>query len=249
MRLFHSWLSSASRRVRLCLAEKGLAYESAPVDLGRQEHHSPEFLAMNPNGVVPALDLGDGRSLYESSTICEYLDDRHPQPPLRPSDPFDRAAMRNFIRYTDEKVLPNLLILNWSIALQPSASQWTDEKLQERLARIPTQERRDAWMRIARKPYTEDEKASALSKLVALAEKMEVMLASNEWVVGDEFSLADIAAIPFIARIAELAPAELRAERRSCTAAWWRRVQSRPAFAAARIERFDSALSSRQHAQ
>src|SRR5690606_31978114 len=124
MKLFHGWLSSASRRVRLCLAEKGIDYESVAIDLGRQQQHSPEYLAMNPNGVVPALQLDDGRPLHESSVICEYLDDIRPDPPLRPSDPYRLAVMRNFIRWTDEKVLPNLLILNWSIALQPGASRW-----------------------------------------------------------------------------------------------------------------------------
>ena len=59
--LYHGWRSSASRRVRLCLAEKGLDYESRLVDMIRGEQHSPEYLAMNPNGVVPALILEDGR--------------------------------------------------------------------------------------------------------------------------------------------------------------------------------------------
>jgi glutathione S-transferase len=245
MTLYHGWLSSASRRVRLCLAEKGVEYEGVALDMSRQEHHSPEYLAMNPNGVVPALQLDDGRSLYESSTICEYLDDRFPEPPLRPDDAYDRAVMRNFIRFTDEKCLPNLLVLNWSIALQPGASQWSDAQLQERLARIPTQERRDAWVRIAREPYTAEEKAAALGKLLTLLEKMEAMLTQSAWLVGERYSLADIAAIPFIARIAELAPQQLSNDGCPRTVAWWTRAQGRPSYSAARLERFDVALRDR----
>lgn len=246
MTLYHGWLSSASRRVRLCLAEKGVEYENVALDMGKQEHHAPEYLAMNPNGVVPALQLGDGRSLYESSTICEYLDDRFPDPPLRPEDAYERAVMRNFVRHTDEKALPNLLILNWSIALQPGASQWTDEQLNERLGRIPTQERRDAWIRIARKPYSAEEKAAALAKLSMLIDKMEAMLQGGPWVVGERYSLADVAAVPFIARLAELDPGAFCGQRCPRTLDWWQRVQARPAFVAARIERFDSALRARQ---
>jgi glutathione S-transferase len=246
MKLYHGWLSSASRRVRLCLAEKGLPYESIPIDMGRQEHHSPAYLAMNPNGVVPALQLDNGEALYESSTICEYLDDLHSEPPLRPADPYQRAVMRNFVRWTDEKSLPHLLILNWSIALQPGASQWTDAQLQERLGRVPTPERREAWLRIARKPYTDEEKATALEKLLALVDKMEEMLQPDaEWLVGGRYSLADIAAVPFVARIAELAPHALSDVRCPRVADWWQRVQQRPAFALARIERFDAALAQR----
>ena len=199
---------------------------------------------MNPNGVVPALMLDDGRPLYESSTICEYLDDIQPEPPLRPSDAYDLAVMRNFVRWTDEKSLPHLLILNWSIALQPGASQWSDEKLQERLARIPTAERREAWLRIARKPYTDEEKTVALEKLLMLVPKMEEMLASSSsWLMGERYTLADVGAVPFIARIAELSPSTLSDSPK--VSDWWERVQQRPAFASAVIERFDKVLSER----
>ena len=246
MRLFHGWLSSASRRVRLCLAEKGVDYESVPVDLAAQEHHSPAFLAMNPNGVVPALVLDDGRFLYESATICEYIDDVLPNPPLRPADPYARATMRNFVRWTDDKLLPNLLILNWSIALQPVASQWSDADLAGKLARIPTPERREAWRRIARKPYSDDEKRAALDALLALIPKMASMLGCGPWLMGAHYSLADIAAMPFVARIAELAPEAMAEARMPAVVDWWQRVQQRPAFAQARIERFDVALRERQ---
>lgn len=248
MRLFHAWLSSASRRVRLCLAEKNMAYESVAVDLGRQEQHSPEFLAMNPNGVVPALELSPGRFLHESSTICEYLDDVQPDPPLRPTGAYDRALMRNFVRWTDEKSLPNLLILNWSLMLQPAARQWTDAQLQEKLDRIPTPERREAWVRIARKPYTEEEKAAALAGLLALVDKMEAMLQQSPWLVAGRYSLADIAAVPFIARIAEIEPAALDALAHPRVHAWWQAVQQRPAFAAARLQRFSEVQREREDA-
>lgn len=250
MRLFHAWLSSASRRVRLCLAEKNIAYESVAVDLSKQEQHAPEFLAMNPNGVVPALEIAPGRFLHESSTICEYLDDTVPEPPLRPVDPYALAQMRNFVRWTDEKSLPHLLILNWSLMLQSTAQQWSDQELQDKLARIPTAERREAWVRIARKPYTEEEKAEALRKLLLLVERMEDMLgaaqAPSTWLIGGAYSLADIAAAPFIARIAEIAPAALAETAHPRVHRWWQAMQQRPAFAAARLQLFGEVLQERQ---
>ena len=103
--LHHGWKSSASRRVRLCLAEKGLKFESKIVDLAKGEHHTPEYLALNPNGVIPLLILPDGRSLYESSTICEYLDETYSEPSLRPTDAYQRAEMCNWIRHVDERML------------------------------------------------------------------------------------------------------------------------------------------------
>lgn len=66
-------------------------------------HHSPEYLRINPNGVIPAL-IHDGRPLFESGTICEYLDEVFPEPPLRPDDAYGRAAMRNWVRHADERI-------------------------------------------------------------------------------------------------------------------------------------------------
>lgn len=251
MRLFHAWLSSASRRVRLCLAEKNIPYDSVAVDLSKQEQHSPEFLAMNPNGVVPALEIAPGRFLHESSTICEYLDDIAPEPPLRPTDPYARAQMRNFVRWTDEKSLPPLLILNWSLMLQSTAQQWSDKELQEKLARIPTAERREAWVRIARKPYTEEEKAEALRNLLKLVDRMEDMLAgdctaSSPWLMEGSYSLADIAAAPFIARIAEIAPEALAEGSHPRVHSWWQAMRQRPAFHAARLQLFGEVLMERE---
>ena len=75
------------------------------------EHHSPEYLKINPLGVIPTL-IHDGRPLHESGTICEYLDETFPDPPLRPETPYERAEMRNWIRHIDG-LIGNLIIFNW----------------------------------------------------------------------------------------------------------------------------------------
>ena len=164
---------SASRRVRLCLAEKGLTFKSRIVDLVKGEHHSPEYLKLNPNGVIPLLILDDGRSLYESGTICEYIDETWPEPPLRPADAFDRAVMRNWVRHVDG-LIGNLIVFNWAHGMAQVAQKWTDAELAERLAKVPSKERREAWLRTARKPYTDEERAEARGKLVTgLLDRMD----------------------------------------------------------------------------
>jgi glutathione S-transferase len=237
--LFHGWRSSASRRVRLCLAEKGLAFESKVIDLVKGEHHSPEFLKLNPNGVIPLLILEDGRALYESGTICEFVDETWPDPSLRPADAYGRAQMRNWIRHIDG-LIGNLIIFNWVHGMAQVAQKWTDAELAERLARVPSKERREAWLRTARKPYTEEERAEARDKLkTALLDRMEEAIGPSGWLVGDRYSLADIGAVPFVKRIdEEIAPDEMTKARHPKVAAWWAAIQARPAFAAARIEAF-----------
>ena len=235
--LHHAWRSSASRRVRLCLEEKGLAYESHAVDLAKMEHHAPEYLKINPNGVIPTL-VHDGRPLYESGTICEYLDEVFPEPPLRPDNAFERAAMRNWVRHIDERII-NLIIFNWRHDLQKVAEKWSDAELAERLKKIPNRERQEAWLRVARRPYTEEERAAARAKLVELLGRMEATLAATPWLAGARYSIADIAAVPFVKRIEEeIAPDQVSAARHPRVAAWWRAIQARPAFARARIGPF-----------
>jgi glutathione S-transferase len=216
--LFHGWRSSASRRVRLCLAEKGLAFDSKVIDLVKGEHHSPEFLRLNPNGVIPLLILEDGRALYESGTICEYVDETGPEPPLRPADAYGRAEMRNWIRHVDG-LIGNLIIFNWVHGMAQVAQKWTDAELAERLARIPSKAR---------------------DKLkTALLDRMEEASGPSGWLVGDRYSLADIGAVPFVKRIdEEIAPDEMTRARHPKVAAWWAAIQARPAFATARIEAF-----------
>lgn len=246
--LYQGWRSSASRRVRLALAEKGLAYESRIIDMVKGEQHAPQYLAMNPNGMVPTL-LHDGRVLYESSVICEYLDECFPTPPIRPAEPYPRAVMRNFVRWIDEQCLPKLIVFNWSISMQPVASGWSEQELQQRLARVPSAARREAWTRVARKPYSDEEKADAMRGLLELLDRMHALLADagSGWLVGDAFSIADIAAAPFVMRIGELnAPALAQAAE---VGAWWQRVRVRPSFAVARIDAFEASYATEHGAK
>jgi len=95
LRLHTYWRSSAAYRVRIVLALKGLEYESVPRHLLRDggEQRRPDYLALNPQGLVPALEH-DGHVLTQSLAICEYLDERFPVPPLLPASPRDRAPVR-----------------------------------------------------------------------------------------------------------------------------------------------------------
>ncbi|MBV9756321.1 MAG: maleylacetoacetate isomerase [Alphaproteobacteria bacterium] len=96
MRLHGYFRSSAAWRVRIALALKGVAAEAVPHHLPKGEQRAPGYLALNPQGLVPALELDQGQVLIRSLAIIEWLEESHPQPPLLPRDPLLRARVRAF---------------------------------------------------------------------------------------------------------------------------------------------------------
>jgi len=93
VKLYNYFRSGTSHRLRIALNLKGLAYEYVPVDLRTEQHLRPEFKALNPQGLVPAL-MHDGKVLIQSPAIIEWLEERYPTPALLPSGQDDRARVR-----------------------------------------------------------------------------------------------------------------------------------------------------------
>lgn len=112
--LYSYWRSSAAYRVRIALNLKGLHYETRAVHLVRDggEQHSPDYVALNPQQLVPAL-VDDGKVMTQSMSIAEYLDETHPQPPLLPADAAGRARVRALAQTVacDVHPLGNLRVL------------------------------------------------------------------------------------------------------------------------------------------
>lgn len=94
MKLYGFFRSGTSHRLRIALNLKGLAVEQVPVDLRTEAHTQPAFKALNPQGLVPALQQDDGSVLIQSPAIIEWLEETHPEPPLLPRDAPSRARVR-----------------------------------------------------------------------------------------------------------------------------------------------------------
>jgi maleylacetoacetate isomerase len=116
VRLYGYFRSSAVYRVRIALNLKGLAYDTVPVHLlrGGGEQRQPDYLARNPQGLVPALEVEGGAVLTQSLAIIEYLDEIRPDPPLLPGTPLDRARIRAMALAVAAEIHPlnNLRVLD-----------------------------------------------------------------------------------------------------------------------------------------
>lgn len=131
MKLYSGPLSLFTAKVRVALDEKGLAYERVEVGWSRERRylpHHPDVVALNPKCEVPVLVDGD-LVVYDSTLILEYLDDRYPEPALRPAAPAARARCRQFEAAADEILFPHVWTLIEEV-FYPSADGARDEERQ-----------------------------------------------------------------------------------------------------------------------
>ena len=138
MRLHGYFRSSAAYRVRIALNLKGVSAEHAFRHLRKGEHRAADYLAMNPQGLVPTLELDNGALLTQSLAIVEWLDETHPTPALLPADPLQRARVRAVALAIacETHPLQNLRILGWVRELggEEAAQAWAKRVNAEGLA-------------------------------------------------------------------------------------------------------------------
>jgi glutathione S-transferase len=108
MKLYHFPFAPNPAKVLIYLSEKGISLDTQVVNLPQGEQRKPEFLALNPMGKLPVLELDDGTRLTESLPILEYLEELHPEPPLIGTTPEERAHVRNLERLCDVGVLQSV---------------------------------------------------------------------------------------------------------------------------------------------
>lgn len=158
------------RRVRLFLAAKGLDIPERMLSLMAREHKSDEVLALNPRGQVPFLELDDGRILAETISICRYLDELHPEPPLIGSTPFERAETDMWLRRV-ETGLGTPVSLFWQ-----HGHPYTAKVVRQ----IPA-------MGEAARPQA-----------LAMMGWFDAQLAGKAWLAGERFTLADITLLTLV---------------------------------------------------
>ncbi|MBL0421851.1 glutathione S-transferase family protein [Ramlibacter sp. AW1] len=231
LELYHFQDSVCSFKVRLCLAEKGLAWTEHHLDLLKFEHLQPAYLALNPAGVVPTL-VHDGRPIVESSVINEYLDEVFPSPSLRPADAAQRADMRVWVKFEDDVLHPAVRPGTFNLMLKSVVRQMSPQALADMVAAHPKPEVAQDWLRVAQGPVDEDAMAAARAKLDAALAKMERRLARHPWLAGEDYSLADIALVPMLDRMVFLGLSAVWQDKPGVSA-WFERVQARPAFGVA----------------
>ena len=202
--LYNAPQSTCSQRVRYALHAKGLDFEEHKLDLFSGDQLKPDYLAINPNGVVPAL-VHDGLPIIDSAVILEYLEDVFPdQAPMRPQDPGDMAQLRAMMRFIDEVPTPAIRVPSYNLAFLPHFQAMSEEEFQALCDSKPL--RREFLMKMGRTGFPKADMDEALGRLRRGVERMATWLAQSggPWIMGEDISLVDLAIMPVIVRMDDI---------------------------------------------
>lgn len=241
LELYTHPMSPCAQKVRIVLAEKGLDWTAHHISLQDKENLAPEYLKLNPLGVVPTL-VHDGRAVIESSIICEYLDDAFPQQTLKCADPYLRAKMRFWMKHVDVKLHPSCGTLQWPMVMRDKLMEKSEEERRALLDKIPEKSRRERQKRLVKFGLDAPDVADAVRTYRKTIVDMEQALGESEWVVGDSFSLADVCLAPYFQTLNQFSWTALYTRDCPRVEDWFKRCQQRASYQSAVAEDFPPSL-------
>jgi glutathione S-transferase len=227
--LYNAPQSTCSQRVRFVLNAKGLPFEEHKLDLLAGDQLKPEYLALNPNGVVPTLDH-DGNVVTDSSVIIEYLDEVVPQGAnFTPRDPVRRAAMRSLMRFIDEMPAAAVRVPTFNLAFLPRFAAMSEAEFLAFAESKPL--RKEFMLAMGRTGFPQKEMDGAMGRLRRSYERMDESIrdSGGPWLLGKDITLADVSVMPAIVRMADLNRAGDWADLPR-VARWYELIRAQPAF-------------------
>ena len=236
LELYYYENSVCAERALMALAEKDIVdWVPRHLHLFKGEQFSPEYLKLNPKGVVPTL-VHDGHIIRESALISDYIDDLAATNRLKPAHPAEVARMREWIKDSDESAFEAVGSLSFvsvfrarMLAMEPAerALHWRKQRVLDRALRQVScvEQGLDS-------PYV----IRAVAAWDRIFGEIEAALSDGRpWLMGQQFTLADLCYAPYVARIDGLQMLGVWIDGRPLSRAWFERLSSRPAFAHARV--------------
>ena len=192
LHLYHGAISNCSMRVRMTLIEKGLDWESHHIDLLKKENISDEYFSINPNGLVPTL-IDDGVVHIESNDIIDYLDETYPMPSLRS---VNNAEMMEWLHLAAAIHVPACKPYVYATKIAPKIKKTAEEQAKYDSLQKNQELKEFHSKHAGEKSFATSDFDKAKAILGACFTKLEVALEDHTWIMGDQFTLADISWIP-----------------------------------------------------
>ena len=230
IKLYNAAHSTCSQKVRICLGEKGLAFEDILLDLGKaKDHLKPEYLKLNPNGVVPTLVDG-GDVITDSSVICEYLEEKYPAVRLMPDDVVQRAKMRAWMRFLEEVPTAAVRVPSFNMGFL-TRYEGLDRKQFEAQESDNRPIRKQFYRRMGTEGFKKEDVEASLEQVGNTCARMNAALENGPWLMGEQLTLADVIVAPLIDRMDDLGfAAEVWETKYPRVVDWYARMSARPSF-------------------
>jgi glutathione S-transferase len=227
--LYNAPQSTCSQRVRFVLNAKKISFAEIKLDLLAGDQLKPDYLALNPNGVVPTLDH-DGAIVIDSSVIIEYLDEVAPEPArFTPHEPVARAKMRSLMRFIDEMPAAAVRVPTFNLAFLPRFAAMSEEQFLAFAESKPL--RKEFMLAMGRKGFPEKEMNAALDRMKRTYERLvrAIVESGGPWLLGKDITLADVAVMPAVVRMADLGLDHMWQDMPRI-ARWYDAIRAHPAF-------------------
>ena len=226
-KLYNAPQSTCSQRVRFVLNAKHLPFDEVKLNLLDGDQLKPDYLKLNPNGVVPTLDH-DGAIVTDSTVITEYLDEVVPENSYTPENPVTRARMRALMHFMDEMPAASVRVPTFNLAFLPKFQAMSREDFVAMAMSKPL--RKEFMLAMGQTGFPKAEMDAALARLRRSYERMdrEIELSGGPWLLGKDMSLADVAAMPALVRMYDLNYADWQDLPRVIT--WFDNVRAHPSF-------------------
>lgn len=225
-KLYNAPQSTCSQRVRFVFNSKKLSFEEVKLNLLEGDQLKPDYLKLNPNGVVPTLDH-DGAIIIDSTVIIEYLDEiTHGS--FTPENPVERARMRALMHFIDEMPAAAVRVPTFNLAFLPRFQKMTREDFVAMAESKPL--RREFMLTMGQTGFPKHEMDAALGRLRRTYERMdsEIERSGGPWLLGKKITLADVALMPALVRMHDLGLADWQDLPRTVT--WFDNIRAQPAF-------------------
>lgn len=226
-RLYNAPQSTCSQRVRFVFNAKKLPFDEVRLNLLEGDQLKPEYLKLNPNGVVPTLDH-DGAIITDSTVITEYLDEVSPDGSFTPENPVERARMRALMHFIDEMPAAAVRVPTFNLAFLPRFQKMNREDFVAMAESKPL--RREFMLAMGQTGFPKSEMDAALARLRRTYERMdaEIERSGGPWLLGRKMTLADVAVMPALVRMHDLGIADWQDLPRIVT--WFDNIRAQPAF-------------------
>jgi glutathione S-transferase len=226
--LYNAPQSTCSQRVRFVFNGKKIAFDEVKLNLLEGDQLKPDYLKLNPNGVVPTLDH-DGAIVIDSTVITEYLDEVAPGESFTPEHPVARAHMRTLMHFIDEMPAAAVRVPTFNLAFLPNFQKMS------RVAFVAMAEskplRREFMLAMGQTGFPRAEMDAALGRLRRSYLRMdsEIEKSGGPWLLGKTITLADVAVMPALVRMNDLGLPDWQDLPRVVT--WFDNISAHPAFA------------------